>query len=98
MVTGNFFHDVCLNVQNIPKIGRSLIFYKKMGQRQKRPYCICIPNIIRKNEQILPLTINVETLTKWLNRKWISHIPEIKSQSMGPCANAVCKISRGCDK
>jgi hypothetical protein len=44
------------------------------------------------------LTINVENLTKSINRKWISDIPEIKSHSMGACGNAVSQISRGCDK
>jgi hypothetical protein len=31
-----------------------------------------------------PLTINVENLTKSVNRKWMSDRPEIESHSMGP--------------
>jgi hypothetical protein len=49
-------------------------------------------------EHFLPLTINVKNLTKSVNRKWISHRPEIESHGMGPCVNAVCQILRGCDK
>jgi hypothetical protein len=37
-------------------------------------------------------------LTKSVNRKWISDRPEIESHDMGLCVNAVCQISRGCDK
>jgi hypothetical protein len=32
----------------------------------------------------LPLTINVQNLTKLANRKWMSHRPELKSHGMGP--------------
>jgi hypothetical protein len=49
-------------------------------------------------KKFLPLTIYVENITKLVNRKWISHRPEIESHSMGPCVNAVCQILRGCDK
>jgi hypothetical protein len=46
----------------------------------------------------LPLTINVENLTKLANRKWMSDRPEMKSHGMGLCVNAVYHISKGCDK
>jgi hypothetical protein len=41
-------------------------------------------------KNFLPMTINVENLTKPLNRKWMSDRPEINSHSMGPRVNAVC--------
>jgi hypothetical protein len=44
----------------------------------------------------LPLTIDVENLTKSVNRKWISNRPEMVSHNMGPYVNAVNHISRGC--
>jgi hypothetical protein len=49
-------------------------------------------------ENFLPLTTNVENLTKSVNRKWMSNRPEIESHGMGQCVNAVCQIPRGCDK
>jgi hypothetical protein len=42
---------------------------------------------------------NLTNLTiKWKNRKWMSDRPEIESHGIGPCVNAVCQTSRGCDK
>jgi hypothetical protein len=49
-------------------------------------------------EIFLSLTINVENLTKSVNRKWMSDRPEMESHSMGAYDNAVCLISTGCDK
>jgi hypothetical protein len=46
--------------------------------------------IITKSERIVP--------TKSANRKWMSDRPEIESQGMGPHVNAVCQISKGCDR
>jgi hypothetical protein len=52
-----------------------------MGQRQKWPGCICIPNNMTHEavvlQNFLPLTINVEHLTKPVNMKWISDRPEL---------------------
>jgi hypothetical protein len=69
-----------------------------MGPRvnyQEAVISSCLENFY---ENFLPLTIYVENLTKSVNRKWISNRPEIESQSMGPRINAVCQISKGCDK
>jgi hypothetical protein len=44
------------------------------------------------------LTINVENLTKSVNRIRMSDRPEIKSQSTGTFVNAIYQISKGCDK
>jgi hypothetical protein len=49
-------------------------------------------------ENFLPLTSDVENLTKLAHRKWMSDRPERKSHGMGSCADAVYQISRGCDK
>jgi hypothetical protein len=31
----------------------------------------------------IPMTINVENLAEWVNRKWMSYTPEIESHDMG---------------
>jgi hypothetical protein len=49
-------------------------------------------------ENTLPLTINVEHLTKLIKRKWMSNIPEIESHDMGLHVNDVYQMSRDCDK
>jgi hypothetical protein len=41
----------------------------------------------------LPLTIDVENLTKSVNRKWMSNRPEMESNNMGPHVNAVNHIA-----
>jgi hypothetical protein len=43
-------------------------------------------------ETFLPLTINVENLTKSVKRKWMKDSPEIDSYCMGPCVTAVYQI------
>jgi hypothetical protein len=59
---------------------------KKMGQRQKGPGCICIPNImlLRRYEKNLLLTINVENFTKLVKRMLMSNRPEIDTHGMRP--------------
>jgi hypothetical protein len=47
---------------------------------------------------ILALTIDVENLTKSVNRKWMSNRPEMECHNMGPHVNAVNHKSRGCGK
>jgi hypothetical protein len=44
------------------------------------------------------MAIDVENLTKLVNREWMSTRPELESHNMGPHANVVNHISRGCGK
>jgi hypothetical protein len=42
-------------------------------------------------ENLLPLIINVENLTKSINRRWMSNRPEIRSHSMGHVSKVYAK-------